>query len=134
MGQMRTSLSGSTWISSWLQKTKPPYAPDSLLSSWIYYQKSGSLLHGLIQSLHEIDYLMLLKESTDMIRMIRTLLKVQVLSYFEYHLRRRVEAEDSDLPDNYLIELVIRELNIGLEYIPKREIFVQKYCMRQSGG
>jgi hypothetical protein len=30
---------------------------------------------------------------------------------------RRLETEDSDLPDNELIELVLR--NIGLEYIPK---------------
>jgi hypothetical protein len=65
--------------------------------------------------------------------MFRTLLKSQALSYFEHHLmRRRVEAEDSDVPDNELIELVLRD--IGLEYIPKRTIRVQKYYMRQPMG
>jgi hypothetical protein len=36
------------------------------------------------------------------------------LVLFEHHLRRRFEAEDSELPDNDLIELVLRELYIGL--------------------
>jgi hypothetical protein len=45
---------------------------------------------------------------------------------------RRIEAEDSDVPDNELIELVLRD--VGLEYIPKRAIRVQKYYMRQSRG
>jgi hypothetical protein len=64
------------------------------------------------------------------------LLNCQVLSYFEHHLRMRmrmrmrVETEDSELPDE-LIELVLSELHIGLEYISKRAIHVQKYCMRQ---
>jgi hypothetical protein len=31
---------------------------------------------------------------------------------------KRLEAEDSDVPDNEVIELVLRELYIGLEYIP----------------
>jgi hypothetical protein len=44
-----------------------------------------------------------------------TLLKGQALSSFEHHLRRRLEAEDTELSDNALIELVIRELEIGLE-------------------
>jgi hypothetical protein len=33
---------------------------------------------------------------------------------------RRLEAEDSDVPDNGLIELVLRD--VGLEYIPKRHM------------
>jgi hypothetical protein len=45
---------------------------------------------------------------------------------------RRLEAEDSDVPDNELIELVLRY--VGLEYIPKRAIRVQKYYMRQPRG
>jgi hypothetical protein len=57
--------------------------------------------------------------------MLWTLLKAKALSYFEHHLMRRLEAEDSDVPDNELIELVLRD--IGLEYIPKRAIRVQKY-------
>jgi hypothetical protein len=43
-------------------------------------------------------------------------LKGQALSYFEHHLMRRLEAEDSGVPDNELIELVLRD--VGLEYIP----------------
>jgi hypothetical protein len=45
---------------------------------------------------------------------------------------RRLEAEDSDVPDNELIELVLRD--VGLEYIPKHAIRVQKYYMRQPKG
>jgi hypothetical protein len=56
-----------------------------------------------------------------------TLLKRQVLSYFEHHLMRRLEAEDSEVTDNELIKLVLRD--VGLEYIPKRTIHVQKYYM-----
>jgi hypothetical protein len=36
---------------------------------------------------------------------------------------RRLEAENSDVPDNELIELVLRD--VGLEYIPKCAILVQ---------
>jgi hypothetical protein len=64
--------------------------------------------------------------------MFQTLLKGQTLSYFEHHLRRRLEAEDSDVPDNELIELVLRD--VGLEYIPKCAILVQKYYMRLPRG
>jgi hypothetical protein len=69
-----------------------------------------------------------MKEPADKTRMFRTLLKTQTLSYFEHHLMRRLEAEDSDVPDNELIELVLRD--VSLEYIPKRAIFMQKYYMR----
>jgi hypothetical protein len=48
------------------------------------------------------------------------------------HLMRRFEAEDSEVPDNELIELVLRD--VGLEYIPKRAILVYKYYMRQPRG
>jgi hypothetical protein len=64
--------------------------------------------------------------------MIRTLLKAQALSYFKHHLMRSLEAEDSDIPDNEFIELVLRD--VGLEYIPKRAIPVQNYYMRQPRG
>jgi hypothetical protein len=60
-----------------------------------------------------------------MTRMFRTLLKGQALCYFEYHLMRALEAEDSDVPDNELIEIVLGD--VGLECIPKRVIRVQKY-------
>jgi hypothetical protein len=41
---------------------------------------------------------------------------------------RRLETEDSDSPDNELIELVLRD--VGLDYIPKRAIRVQKFDTR----
>jgi hypothetical protein len=80
----------------------------------------------------KIEKMMRMKEPTDKTRMFQTLLKRQALSYFEHHLMRRLEAEDSDVPDNELIELVHRDA--GLEYIPKRAIRVQKNYMRQEKG
>jgi hypothetical protein len=44
-------------------------------------------------------------------------------------LRKRLEAEDSDVPENELIELVLRD--VGLEYIPKQTIHVKNYYMRK---
>jgi hypothetical protein len=78
----------------------------------------------------EIEDLIPMKEPADKIRMFWTLLKGQALSYFEHHLMRRLEAEDSDVPDNEVIELVLSD--VGLEYIPKRAIQVEKYYIRQS--
>jgi hypothetical protein len=77
----------------------------------------------------EIENLMLMKEPADKTRVFWTLLKVQALSYFEHHLMRRLEAEDLDVPDNELIELVLRD--VGLEYIPKRAIRLKTYYMKQ---
>jgi hypothetical protein len=78
----------------------------------------------------EIESLMPMKEPADKTRMFRTLLKCQALSYFEHHLMSGQEAENSGVPDNELIELVLRD--VGLEYIPKGTINVQKYCMRRG--
>jgi hypothetical protein len=89
MGLMQTSLSG---------------CPEE----WIKWK----------MAFRDIESLMLLKEPSDKIRMFQTLLKGQALSYFEHHLRRRVGAEDSELSDNELIELVLGD--VGLEYIHKR--------------
>jgi hypothetical protein len=80
----------------------------------------------------EIENLMPMKEPVDKTRMFQTLLKGQALSYFEHHLMSRLEAEDSDVPDNELIELVLKDL--GLEYIPKHAICIQKYYMRHPRG
>jgi hypothetical protein len=77
----------------------------------------------------EIENLMAMKKPSDKTRMSRTLLKGQALSYFEHYLMRRLEAEDY-VPNNELIELVLRD--VGLEYIPKSAIRVQKYYMRQG--
>jgi hypothetical protein len=73
-----------------------------------------------VMAFREIEILMTMKEPADKSRMFRTLLKGQALSYFEHYLMRRLEAEDSDVPENELIELVLRD--VGLEYIPKRAI------------
>jgi hypothetical protein len=64
----------------------------------------------------EIENLMPMNEPPDKTRMFGTLLKGQALSYFENHLMRRLEAEDSDVLNNELIESVLRD--VGLEYIP----------------
>jgi hypothetical protein len=83
-----------------------------------------------VMAFREIENLMPMNEPADKTRMFRTLLKGQALSYFEHHLMRRLEAEDSEVPDNELIELVLRD--VGLEYIPKCAIRVQKYFMRRG--
>jgi hypothetical protein len=77
----------------------------------------------------EIENLMPMKEPADKTRMFRTLLKGQALFYFEHHLMRRLEAEDSDFLDSEIIDPIIRD--VGLEYIPKRAVRVQKYYIRQ---
>jgi hypothetical protein len=77
----------------------------------------------------EIENLMLMKEPEDKSRMFRILLKGQTLSNFEHHLMRRLETENSDVPGNELIGLVLRD--VDLEYIPKGAICMQKYYMRQ---
>jgi hypothetical protein len=61
----------------------------------------------------EIENLIPRKEPADKTRMFRTMLKGQGLSYFEHNLIKRLEAEESKIPDNELIELVLRDL--GLE-------------------
>jgi hypothetical protein len=78
----------------------------------------------------EIENLMPMKEPADKTKMFQTLLMGQALSYFEHHLMMRLEAEDSEVPDNEIIELVLRD--VRLEYIPKRVICVQKYYMRRG--
>jgi hypothetical protein len=81
-----------------------------------------------VMAFREIENLIPMKEPADKTRMFQTLMKCQALSYFEHHLMRRLEAEDSDVPYNEFIELVLRD--VGLEYIPKHPIHVQQYCMR----
>jgi hypothetical protein len=53
-----------------------------------------------VMTFREIENLMPMKEPAEKTRMFRTLLKGQALSSFEHHLMRRLEAEDSDVPDN----------------------------------
>jgi hypothetical protein len=71
-----------------------------------------------------------LKEPADKSMMLRTLLKGQALSYLEHHLWKRLDTEDAELPDDDLLELVIRD--IDLEYTPRRASRVQKYYMRRD--
>jgi hypothetical protein len=92
---------------------------DGYLEEWIKW----------VMAFCEIENLMPMKEPAENTRMFGTLLKGQALSYFEHHLRTRVETEDSELPDNEVIELALRD--IGLEYISNRAIRVQKYYMRR---
>jgi hypothetical protein len=77
-----------------------------------------------LTSFCEIENLISLKEPADKTRMFRTLLKSQDLSHFEHHLRRRLETEDLELTDHDLIELLLRDIDLG--YIPKHTISSQK--------
>jgi hypothetical protein len=83
-----------------------------------------------VMAFHEIENLVPMKELADKTKMIHNLLKGQALSHFEHHFSRRLEAEDSEPPDNELIELVLRD--VGLEYIPKCCIYMQEYHMRRG--
>jgi hypothetical protein len=99
------------------------------LQRWMQYPEDWI---KWVMAFREIENLMPMKEPADKTRMSWTLLKGQALSYVEHHLMRRLEAEDSEVPDIELIELVLRD--VGLEYIPKRAIRLQKYYMRQRMG
>jgi hypothetical protein len=73
------------------------------------FQRSGTSSY-ILMFFREIENLMPLVESIEKSRMYWILLKGQALSYFEHHIRRRSEAEGSELSDNDFIELVIIEL------------------------
>jgi hypothetical protein len=110
MGLMQTSLSGSSWHFSWIQTSKPSSTPDSAIfkdgcpEDWIKW----------VMAFREIENMIPMKEPADKTRMFWTLLKGQALSYFEHHLMRRLEAEDLEVPDNELIELVLLLRDVGL--------------------
>ena len=76
-----------------------------------------------------IEVMMPLREPGERAKMIRTLLKGQALAQFDYHLGRRLNSEDSETPDHELLEIVTRDL--GLDYISRRAIRVQRYYMRR---
>jgi hypothetical protein len=82
-----------------------------------------------VVAFREIEDLIPMKETVDKTRISLTFLKDKDISCFEHHLRRRLESENSDVPDNELIELVLRDL--GLDYIPKSALHVQKYFVWQ---
>jgi hypothetical protein len=78
----------------------------------------------------EVETLLTLKESTDRSKMVKTLLKGQALSYSEHDIKRRLDAEDPELPDNMLLELIMRD--VCLEYIAKSAIRFQKNYMKRG--
>jgi hypothetical protein len=61
----------------------------------------------------KVEILMEICEPADKSKMLWILLNGQALSYFEHHLKKRLDAEDSDLPDNDLLELVIRDVGLN---------------------
>jgi hypothetical protein len=67
---------------------------------------------------HEIENLMPLKELANKTKMITILLKGQSLSLLVHDFKRKLDAEDAELADNDILDLVLRD--VGLEYIPKR--------------
>jgi hypothetical protein len=77
----------------------------------------------------DLEVMMPLKENSEKTKMIRTLLKGRALAQFDYHLSKRVCAEDIEIPDRELLGLVIRDL--GLDYISRRAIRMQWYYMRR---
>jgi hypothetical protein len=77
----------------------------------------------------DLEVMMPLKETSERFKMLCTLLKGRALAQFDYHLGKRLCAEDIELPDHEMLELVIRDL--GLDYISRHAIRVQKYYMRR---
>jgi hypothetical protein len=79
----------------------------------------------------DLELLMPLKEPSDQNKMLRTMLKGRVLSLslFNYHLSKQCGGEDLEVFDHDLLEVVIRD--VGLEYISRHAITVQKYYMRR---
>jgi hypothetical protein len=63
-----------------------------------------------VMAFRETENLMPMKEPVDKTRMFRTLLKVQGLSYFEHHLMRMLEAEDSEVSENEHIEPLFSDI------------------------
>jgi hypothetical protein len=109
-----------------------PSNPASRYSRHFMIFKDGGAEDWIkwLMGYREVENLMEIREPSNKSKMIRTLLKGQALSYFDHHLKKRLDAEDIDLPGNDLLELVMRD--VGLEYIPKSAIRVQKYYMRRG--
>jgi hypothetical protein len=102
---------------------------DFYLPGWIQGSRGvDQVIIALIYS-RNIENLMALKEPDDKTRMFRTLLKGQSLKIISGGGWR--QKNQSSLT-NHLIDLVLRY--IGLEYISKHAICVQKYYMRQPRG
>jgi hypothetical protein len=76
-----------------------------------------------------LELLMPLKEPSDRTTMLCTILKGRALYLFYYHLSKRCIGEDIETTDQELLELVIR--GVGLDYISRRAIRLQKHYMRR---
>jgi hypothetical protein len=76
------------------------------------------------------EVMMPLREPSDKSKILQTLLKGRDPSQFEHHSRKRLGAEDMELSDHDLLELVIKD--VGLEHIISRSVIRgQKYYMRR---
>jgi len=82
-----------------------------------------------LMAYRDLEVMMPLKEVSERTKMLWTLLKGRALAQFDYHLSKQIRAEDIELPDHELLELVIKDL--GLDYISRHAIRVQKYYMRR---
>jgi hypothetical protein len=107
-----TDANKSEWIKLdfLMDPDNPSWCSKYSLQFVIFKDKCPEDWIKWVMAFREIENLMPMKEPTNKTRMFQTLLKGQALSYFEYHLMRRLEAADSDVPDNELIELVLRDV------------------------
>ena len=108
-----------------------PSNPATRFSKEFFVFKDGSPEEYIrwLMGYRDLELLMPLKEPSDRTKMLRTILKGRALSLFEYHLSKRCGGEDIETSDQELLELVIRDL--GLDFISRRAIRVQKYYMRR---
>jgi hypothetical protein len=60
----------------------------------------------------DLEVMMPLRETSERTKMLQTLLKGRALAQFAYHLGKRLCAEDIELPDHELLELVVRDLGL----------------------
>ena len=77
-----------------------PSNPASKYSRHFFIFKDGGVEDWVkcLMAYCEMETLMILREPADTSKMMRTLLKGQALSYFEHHLKKRLDAEDAELP------------------------------------
>ena len=108
-----------------------PSNPATRFSKEFFVFKDGSPEEYIrwLMGYRDLELLMPMKEPSDRTKMLRTILKGRALSLFEYHLSKRCGGEDIETSDQDLLELVIRDL--GLDFISRRAIRVQKYYMRR---
>jgi hypothetical protein len=121
--------SKSSLTSLLTQRTLHPVIPRSFKEFLIFKVGCPEEWIKWLMDYRDLEVMMPLKETSERTKMIWTLLKGRALAQFDYHLSKQVCAEDIELPDHELLELVIRDL--GLDYISRLAIRVQKYCMRR---